>query len=584
MKTEGSFGSDLVVDLMKLYDIEYAAINPGASYRGIQESIVNYGGNKSPEIITCCHESIAVGIAHGYALAKKKPMAAICHDVVGLQHASLAINNAWNCRTPVMILGGTGPMDAKKRRPWIDWLHTALVQGNAVRDYVKWDDQPASIEAFPESFARAYKLCMTKPHGPVYLCYDSDLQERAIEQEIPLPDKERLAPPTPIQAPGAAIEEAANLLVSARNPVIIADRMGYAPEARASLVQLAELLCVPVIDTDGAFNFPNDHPLDLTGCGDALLREADLVLGLEVYDMAMQIMEVNKKTGLPEYKIPESAKLINVTLEDLMVSKWLCDYGPLLPLDMAVCADTDVFLPALLAACKRLVQNDPAKAERAERAQKLAGIKEKAKAEWLATKDKAWDSTPISPARIAAELWAVVKGRDWTLINKTLGGLGNWTRRLWEWKEPEQIMRTAGDAGLGVGLAYAAGVALAYRGTDRLCVNLQTDGDLNFIPATLWTLAHHNIPLLTVMDNNRAYNNSLRHAQTIAKKRNRSEETIGIGTRFTNPEIDYAQLANSYGVMGIGPIKDPGELRGAFEKAVGHIVTNKAPVLVDIHT
>lgn len=178
-KPRAEWGSDVVVDLLKAFEIEYVAINPGATFRGLHDSLVNYGGNHAPEIILCTHEEIAVALAHGYARASGKPMGAAVHNVVGLQHASMAIYNAWADRLPVIVMGGTGPMDTANRRPWIDWVHTALVQGNLVRDFVKWDDQPASVEAVPDSFIRAYRLATTDPMGPVYICYDGDVQEKS---------------------------------------------------------------------------------------------------------------------------------------------------------------------------------------------------------------------------------------------------------------------------------------------------------------------------------------------------------------------------------------------------------------------
>src|SRR6266540_6566565 len=208
------YGSDLVVDLLKLLGIEYVALNPGSSFRGIHDSLVNYesGRQPNPEMILCCHEEIAVAVAHGYAKATGKIMPAIVHNVVGLQHASMAIYNAWCDRTPVMVMGGTGPMNSSKRRPWIDWIHTALVQGNLVRDYVKWDDQPASVAAVPEAFARAYRIAMTEPKGPVYLCFDADLQEGRLDRPIPLPDVARFAPSSPPQADAQVLEDATRLL------------------------------------------------------------------------------------------------------------------------------------------------------------------------------------------------------------------------------------------------------------------------------------------------------------------------------------------------------------------------------------
>jgi len=225
-KKQPGYGSDVVVDLMKAFDIEYAAFNPGATFRGIHDSIVNYGGNYKPEVIFCCHEEISVALAHGYAKAKGKPMIAIVHNIVGLQHASMAIFNAWCDRVPIIVLGGTGPMDTTRRRPRIDWIHTALVQGNQVRDYVKWDDQPYNLACVPESFIRGYRIATTEPMAPIYINYDADIQEDAVTTPIEMPDISRFAPPAPMQANPEALRQAAELLVNAKSPLIIADYLG----------------------------------------------------------------------------------------------------------------------------------------------------------------------------------------------------------------------------------------------------------------------------------------------------------------------------------------------------------------------
>src|SRR5262245_45731445 len=215
------YGSDLVVELLRAVGIEHVALNPGATFRGLHDSLVNYPG--APELVLTTHEEIAVALAHGYAKAKGALMAAVVHDIVGLQHASMAIFNAFCDRVPVLVLGATGPMDTARRRPWIDWIHTALVQGTQVRDYVKLDDQPASVGAIPEAFMRVWRLACTDPQGPVYLCLDAALQEEPLDRPIPLPDATRFQPACPPHADPRAIDEAADRLVAARFPVIITE-------------------------------------------------------------------------------------------------------------------------------------------------------------------------------------------------------------------------------------------------------------------------------------------------------------------------------------------------------------------------
>ena len=281
------YGSDLVVDLLKVLGIEYVALNPGSSFRGIHDSLDNYesGRTPNPEMIVCCHEEIAVAVAHGYAKATGKIMPAIVHNVVGLQHASMAIYNAWCDHTPVMVMGGTGPMNSSKRRPWIDWIHTAQVQGNLVRDFVKWDDQPASVEAVPDSFIRAYRLATTEPQAPVYLCYDGDVQEKRLEGEVTFPSLDRYPAPLPLQAPEEGFDKTIRWLLEAKKPIIIADWVGRKEAGFQALGELAEILGAPVLDQFGRFNFPVHHPLNLTGQSDKVIPQADLILALDVPDL-----------------------------------------------------------------------------------------------------------------------------------------------------------------------------------------------------------------------------------------------------------------------------------------------------------
>ena len=576
------YGSDLIVDLIKAMEIEYVAFNPGSTFRGLHDSIVNYGGNKSPEVITCCHEEISVAIAHGYAKASGRPMVAIVHDVVGLQHATMAIYNAWCDRVPVLVLGGCAPMDSVKRRPWIDWVHTALVQGNLVRDFVKWDDQPASVEAFPESLIRALRVATTDPEGPVYVCFDYDLQEQPLNHPIALPDLSRYAPPRPIQADSESLRQAAEMLVNANAPVVVADILGKNHEAVDALVNLAELLALPVIDKGGSHQgrpcFPNNHPLDLTGAEGELLSKTDLVLALDVDDLYGGLVVSDPKTRAFKYVVPESAKIIHVNKGDLFIRSWATDYQRLTAVDLPLAADSGVVLPALKELAQKLLKPERA-AEMQERYQSLKARHDALRAQWQEETDKKWDELPISSPRLAAEVWSVIKDEDWVLTRGTLHG---WARKLWEWNKPYQYVGGCPGAGLGYGLGASLGAALFHKRWDRLCIDLQSDGDLLFTPSALWTAAHHQIPLLIVIWNNRSYYNSEHHQALIAKLRNRPVENRVIGTRLEDPVVDYTQLARSFGVYAEDTVHKPEQLGPALKAAIRVVKEDKKPALVDV--
>ena len=573
------YGSDLIVDMLKSLGIKYAALNPGASFRGIHDSMVNYNHNKNPEMIVCCHEEIAVAVAHGYAKATGEPMAAIVHDVVGLQHASMAIYNAWCDKTPVLVLGGTGPMDTTKRRPWIDWIHTALVQGNFVRDIVKLDDQPMSLGALPNSILRGYRVAMTEPKGPVYLCFDLDLQESRLPEAMAtgMPAPDRFRPPVPLQAEQGAIEEAAAWLCDARNPLIIADYLGRNPRAMLSLVELAEAVGAPVVDRGARHNFPNTHPLDLSGREKELVAEADVILGLDVMDLygALHRHDARTQTSAPAFQ--PGCRIINVTLADFAIKSWSTEFMELSPVDLAILADTSVFVPALTEAVKR--RGGPEQSVKDDRCRALERRHREIREESQAMLRKRWDERPISPPRMSQEIWEVIKDEDWTLV---AGSFRGWPRRLWDWEKPNAFLGGYGGGGLGYAPGASVGAALGLKDTGTVCIDLQRDGDLLFTNSALWTAASYDVPLLMLMTNNRTYYNDEEHQERVAVARSRPVENKGIGMRMEKPPVDFATLAKSFGVYGEGPVEDPADIQPAVRRALAVVKEERKPALVDV--
>jgi acetolactate synthase I/II/III large subunit len=579
-KKQPEYGSDVVVDLMKAFDIEYAAFNPGATFRGIHDSIVNYGGNYKPEVIFCNHEEISVALAHGYAKAKGKPMIAIVHNMVGLQHASMAIFNAYIDRVPVIVLGGTGPMNSKHRRPRIDWIHTALVQGNQVRDYVKWDDQPYSLADVPDSFIRGYRIATTEPMAPVYINYDADIQEDSITSPVELPDIGRYAPPAPMQANPDALRKAAQLLVSAQFPLIIADTVGRNPKTVPALIELAELLAIPVLDKGARFNFPTTHPLDVSDGARDLLQKSDVILALDVADLYGSLTTVSKQTRACEYVTSPGVKLISISMHDMLVHSWAGDYQALQALDLPMAADTSVAVPELARLCLELLGSDAKKKAIIEARQKELSEKHKSRrAKWRADAQAKATQKEISTAFLAYELGEVIKNEDWVLVNGTSNG---WARRLWDFTKPNQYLGASGGAGVGYGMSAAIGAALALKDTGKLAVDIQSDGDLLMTSSALWTAAKHRIPLLIVMHNNQSFYNSEEHGIEVAKFRNRPVENAGIGTHVDDPAVDYAKTAQSFGVNAEGPVVRTADLRPALERGVKFVKDKKLPYLVDV--
>jgi acetolactate synthase I/II/III large subunit len=569
--------SDVIVDLIKLYGFEYLPLNPGASFRGLHDSLINYGRNQPPMLL-CQHEEIAVQMAHGFAKASGRPGSVILHDLVGLLHATMAIYYAYIDRAPVFIIGATGPMHEGRRRPHIDWTHSALVQGNAIRDFVKWDYQPTSIEGVPESFARAYSVMTTEPQGPVYMCYDALLQELPLEKDVPLPPADAVRTPAPLMPDPGALREIADRLLAAENPVLMAEYVGRRKGGFESMVELAETVGAPVWDIPSALNFPNRHPLSLSMDKD-VFRKADLVVGLDVRDWEKPTHELNSTMRTLECLVPESADWVEIGFGEINMSKWSFDYGRWQPCSVRAIGDTALGLPELTRICRERIGADPRLASRLkDRRSAIAGRHEEVWAKWQADARENWDSSPLTLPRLASEVWEVIKDEDWVLSANTLK---TWVRKLWDFDKPHR--HPGSDIGTSTQIGISLGVALAHKGTGRLVVDFQPDGDLMFDAGALWNAAKHEIPLLIVMFNNRAYYNDWEHQIRMARLRGTDEAKAHLGMDLFGPEPNFAGLARAMGGWGEGPIDRPEDVRPALLRAVEEVRKGRV-ALVDTIT
>jgi acetolactate synthase I/II/III large subunit len=573
-------GSDFMVDVIKTLGFEYVAANPGSSFRGIHESLINYGGNKAPELLTCCHEESSVGMAHGYAKIEGKPMLIMAHGTVGLQHASMAIYNAYADRVPVYILLGN-IQDGAWRRSDVEWAHSVQDAASMVRDYTKWDDAPVSLGGFAESAVRAYKIAMTPPMEPVVIVADAVMQE----EPIPEADRGRLTiPKLTLAAPPAgdygALKEAAKILVNAESPTIIAGRVARTPEGIQLLVELAETLQAPIIDKHFRMNFPTTHPL----YGAGSIGSADALLGLEVPDMWQNThtqTPVNKMGMVSKRITKPGAKVITIYAGDLFSKSNYQDFGRYDEVDLAIAADAQASLPILIDECRKLITPERKSVIQA-RASKLAEVSRRNRDRDIEEAAWAWDASPVSTARMAAELWNQIKTEDWSLVSD-LTFVSNWPGRLWEFDKSYQFIGGHGAYGVGYGAPAAVGAALANKKHGRISVNIQCDGDLNYAPGVLWTAAHHRIPMLNVMHNNRAYHQELMYVEDMAARARRGVERAQIGTAITDPNIDYAMMAKAYGMFSEGPIDNPNDLGPAIKRAL-EVVKKGEPAMIDLVT
>ena len=554
-----AYGSDVIAATLRALDIPFIALNPGASFRGLEDSLVNYLGNVRPSLLLCLHEEAAVAIAHGYAKVTGRAMAAAVHSNVGLFHATMAIFNAWCDRMPVLVLGATGPIDAAKRRPWIDWIHTARDQGSVVRSYVKWDDQPASPAAAREAVLRAAQLAQTPPMAPVYVNFDAELQEAALAEPLPEIDHARFTRGPVSGAPAGTAARLIELLERARHPILLVGRVSRDQAAWDARVAVAERFGAQVVtDLKVGAGFPTDHPLHTGAPGIyaapealAALRRSDVILSLDWVDLAGTLAAAYGPAD-------PAATIVHASLDHALHNGWSMDHQGLPPVDLALAIDPDRLVLELCAAL------GPAagRSEHARVPASAAGLADEV----------------LSVDRLAHELRQVVGDRAVSLLHLPLG----WNGASWPFRHPLDFLGSDGGGGIGGGPGISVGAALALRGTRRLPVGILGDGDYVMGVTALWTAVHYRIPLLIVVANNRSYFNDEVHQERVARSRDRRVENRWIGQRMTDPEIDLAQLARAQGAEGVGPIRSVAALGPALVAAIAAVDAG-AVAVVDVH-
>ncbi len=579
--TEARSGSDYIVDVIKTLNIEYVASLPAATFRGLQESLLNYGNNTKPEFIMCLHEEIAVAMAHGYAKVARKPMAAMVHGTVGLQHASMAMYNAYADRAPILVISGN-IQNSSARRPNVEWNHAAVDQNAMVRDFTKWDAQPTSLQASAEALVQAYDLAVTAPMAPVLVTLDADIQEDPLHKEeeakLVLPKLRRSRHP---QGDAESLHEAAKMLVAAENPVIYANRYGRTEKAPALLVQLAELLHAPVIDGRSRMNFPSRHKYNHNGRREQALAQADLLLALEPVDLWGLTNDVQDLIGRPNRRLNRQAnlKIVHIGTEGLLLKANYGDVQRYAPSDLTIAGDAEATMPVLIEAVKRELTPSRA-AALAQRGEKLSAMAPRFLEQARTEATYGWDASPISVARTCMELWDALKGEEWTMPTETVF-LSDYPHRLWDINKPHNWIGGSGAQGVGYNAPAALGAALANKGTGRITAAIIGDGEMMMTNQSLWTAAHHQIPILYIVHNNRAYHMEVMHTLRMADRRSRDTQRIHIGTDISKPNIDFATLAKSMGVYGQGPIDSPNDLGPAIKRAID-VVKRGEPALIDV--
>jgi thiamine pyrophosphate-dependent acetolactate synthase large subunit-like protein len=555
------WGSDAIAELLRRFDIPYACLNPGSSFRGLHDSLVNYNGNQNPQIVLCLHEEHAVSIAHGYTKVTGRPLAVILHSNVGLMHASMAIYNAWCDRVPMLILGAHGPVDAARRRPWIDWIHTSQDAGALVRPFVKWDDQPVSLQASLKSLLRARQVTETAPKAPVYVCLDVSMQEQRLDGEPVLPDAGRYLPSAPPEASPGLVAQMAQLLAGARRPALLIGRVSRSESEWRERVLLAERLQAQVFtDLKVGAAFPTDHPLH--GHAPSVFFSADAAGALKTADVVLSLDWVDLQGTLKQAwgDAEVAAKVLQVSLDQGLHNGASLDHQDLPPCDLYAAAEPGGVVRALLAA----LGVDAA-----------AGAPVHAPAPRIAAAVD--DGADIPMPLLADTLHGCLDGRDACLIRLPLG----WSGDLWHFRHPLDYLGQDGGAGIGSGPGMAVGAAMALKDSGRLPVAILGDGDFLMGNTALWSAAALKVPMLVIVANNQSFFNDEVHQERVARDRERPVENRWIGQRIGNPQIDLAAMARAQGFEGIGPVRERGALHAALADAIAR-VEGGASVLVDV--
>ena len=557
------FGSDAIAAMLRALDIEFVALCPGASFRGLHDSLVNHLGNTRPELLLVLHEEHSVAIAHGYARVTGRPMAVALHSNVGLMHATMAIFNAWCDRVPMLLLGGVGPMDAVRRRPWVDWIHTSRDLGALVRGYTKWDDQPGSVPAALEALMRACQITATPPAAPVYVCLDAAIQEQAVETTA-LPAVERFRAATPAEPSPQAVARASIALFKAAKPLILVGRVSNDPSDWQRRVALAERLDARVLtDLKTGASFPTAHRLHphapgilLSAEACALIREADVILSFDWVDLA-GTFRLACGGEWPK------ATIIQCSVDQYLHNGWSMDYQALPPADVSILASPDTLVRALLDTVPVRASAAPAR----EPARPAA--------------DVLLPAAPIAGisidefARITTDALADCAP---SYIRLPIGWPGDQCR----FAHPLDYIGFDGAGGLGSGPGMAVGAAIALRATDRLPVAILGDGDYLMGLTALWTAVHYRIPLLVVVANNHSFFNDELHQERMARERGRPVENRWIGARMSNPTLNLARLADGQGAIGLGPVADAAALSSSLATAIENVRAG-AVCVIDVH-
>jgi acetolactate synthase-1/2/3 large subunit len=579
-RSEPEYWSDAMVETIAGLGTDYIFLLPGSSYRGLHDSLVNHGRNHKPRMVLATHEQIAVSMAHGYAKASGRIGVCALHDLVGLMNGSMGVYNAFGDRAPLLILGGSGPLDPADRR-WIDWLHCASTQSDIVKKYVKWSEEPTTPQWHLDAIAQAHKIALTAPRGPVYVTLDCGIQEQKIDGKPTIPDVKYCQPAPPIAANPDALAQAADALLAAKLPVIVGGRFGIDPAITKPLVELLELTGAAYRDDLGMVCCPTAHPQNVNGDRD-IIKEADAVLAIDCRDLSSLLDNyTHNKEEVGSGRLRTGQAVIDMSLNEMAPSSWSYLRGPQPRVDVQINCDPLLGMQQLNDAIRQRLAKDEAARARVEK--RKATVTERHKALSARQREnarKGWDDKPIRPGRMVSEVWEAVKNKNWLLAVRNQA---SFPEGIWQFPGAGSYLGTNGGGGVGYGPGAAVGAAIACRDSGRFCVALMGDGDFIMSAGAIWSAVHMRAPMLLVINNNTTWGNDEKHQMHVAEDRHRPMENAWIGQRMVDPDIDHATVARGYGAWAAGPIFDPADLGRVLKEAVA-VVDKGGVAVVEVRT
>ena len=579
-KSDPEYNSDAMVELLNRLNIDYVFLLPGSSYRGLHDSLVNHGRNHKPKIVLTTHEQIAVHMAQGYAKATGRIGVCILHDLVGLMSGSMGVYNAFGDHAPVLILGGSGPLDPADRR-WVDWLHCASTQADIVKNYVKWTEEPTTPQWHLDAIAKGHKVALTAPRGPVYVTLDCGIQEQKIETELSIPDPQYFQPAPPVAANPDALKAAADVLLGSKLPLVVGGRFGIDPAVTKPLIELVELTGAAYREDLGIVAFPTAHPQNCHGDRE-IIKEADAVIAIDCRDLSSLLDGYTERTAdVGSGRLRKGRKVIDMSLNDVTPMSWSYMRGTTPLVDVQINCEPLLGLQQLNEVLRSKLEKDPAARAKAEERRKIAHERHKAiRARQAENARKGWNDKPIHPARMITELWNAVKDKNWLLAMRNSA---SFPEGIWQFPGAGHYLGTNGGGGIGYGAGAMAGAAIACRDSGRFCVGLMGDGDFIMGAGAIWSAAHMRAPMLLVINNNTSWGNDEKHQMHISEDRHRPIENAWIGQRMIDPDINHTAIARGYGAWAKGPVFDPAELASVFKEAVAEVEKGSVAV-VEVRT